>query len=127
MTGPVIAVIDDDAAMLEMLDDLLREAGYQVLSYTRGADALQFIRRAMPDLIILDLCLEDPDAGGMVLALLERDPLVQHIPVIVCSAQLRVLRELATWFKEHEHRVVPKPFHPDVLLAEVQAALAQRR
>jgi CheY-like chemotaxis protein len=125
-TPPVIAIIEDDPLIVQLLDDLLRQAGYVVINYRRGDDAQQFVHRTLPDLIILDLCLEDRDAGGMVLGLLELDPLVRHIPVIVCSAHVRVLREHAERFQAKGHRVVPKPFQPAVLLAEVQAALGQR-
>ncbi len=127
MSVPVIAVVEDDVHILQMLDTLLRGAHYHVISYTRGGDAHQFIRRTLPDLIILDLWLEDRSAGGMVLGMLELDPLTRDIPVIVCSAHIQVLRQQAQFFMAKGHRVLPKPFQPVVLLAEIEAALASRR
>jgi CheY-like chemotaxis protein len=127
MTVRVIAVVEDDVEILHMLDVLLRGASYQVISYTRGEDAHQFIRRTLPDLVILDLWLEDRNAGGMVLGLLELDPLTRNIPVIVCSAHVQVLREHAQYFTGKGHRVLPKPFEPAALLSEIETALASRR
>jgi CheY-like chemotaxis protein len=83
MSTNVIAVIDDDDATLQMLDLLLREAGYHVISSTRGSDAHQFILRSLPDLILLDLCLEDQQAGVRILNILAHDPRLCTIPMSV--------------------------------------------
>jgi DNA-binding response OmpR family regulator len=123
MSVPVIAVIEDDLSIVQLLDDLLCDAGYRVISYTQGRDAHQFILRTMPDLLILDWWLEDPAAGGMVLGLLERDPRTQQIPVIVCSAHIMALRQQADLLRARGHRILPKPFHYQELLACVQDAL----
>ncbi len=127
MATPVIAVVEDDVDILQMLDKLLRTAHYHVVGYTRGEDAHQFIRRTLPDVVILDLWLEDRSAGGMALGLLELDPLTRDIPVIICSAHVNVLREHAQYFAAKGHRVLPKPFQVETLLSEIEAALASRR
>jgi CheY-like chemotaxis protein len=127
MAVPLIAVIEDDVEILRLLDKLLHGANYHVISYTRGDDAHQFIRRTLPDVVILDLWLEDRNAGGMVLGMLELDPLTRHIPVIVCSAHIQVLHEHAQSFAAKGHRVLPKPFEVEALLAEIESVLVSRR
>ncbi len=67
---PRIVVVEDDTDILEMLTLALTDAGYTVLPWTQGADAHPFICTAQPDLVILDLWLEHPQAGSMVLGLL---------------------------------------------------------
>jgi DNA-binding response OmpR family regulator len=127
MPTPVIAVIDDDDATLQMLDLLLREAGYHVISSTRGADAHQFILRSLPDLILLDLCLEDQQAGVRILKSLAHDPLTCNIPVIVCSGRVDLLHEHAPLLRMRGWQALAKPFDPPQLLAQIEAALDTAR
>ncbi len=92
-----------------------RPPGFLVLS----------IHRVQPDLVILDLWLESQEAGGMVLGMLELDPLTQDIPVIVCSAHLDLLAQRAPYLQAKGHRVLAKPFTPEQLLATIADALGQ--
>lgn len=123
MTVPVIAVIEDDLAIVQMFDLLLRDAGYRVISYTRGTDAHQFILRTMPDLLILDWWLEDPTSGGTVLSVLEADSRTRHIPVIVCSAHINTFHQETAGLLERGYRVLPKPFVIETLFTYIQDAI----
>lgn len=123
MTIPVIAVIEDDLAIVHMFDLLLRDAGYRVISYTRGSDAQQFLLRTMPDLLILDWWLEDPSSGGTILSLLEEDPRTRQIPVIICSAHINTFYQEAARLRERGYRLLAKPFEIDTLLAYIQDAI----
>ena len=127
MSTHVIAVIDDDDATLQMLDLLLREAGYHVISSSRGTDAHQFVLRSLPDLILLDLCLEDQQAGVRILKALAHDPLTRNIAVIVCSGRVDLLREHAPLLQLRGWQTLAKPFHPPELLAQIEAALGTAR
>jgi DNA-binding response OmpR family regulator len=127
MPTNVIAVIDDDDAILQMLDLLLRESGYHVISSTRGADAHQFVLRSLPDLILLDLCLEDQQVGVRILKSLAHDPLTRNIPVIVCSGRVDLLHEHAPLLQQRGWQALAKPFHPPELLAQIEAALGPAR
>lgn len=78
-----VMVIDDDPEQREMLQDLLTERGYDVVTASDGEEGLRLSAQRPPDLIILDLVM--PRMGGLeVLAALKR----QHprLPVIVRSA-----------------------------------------
>lgn len=125
MPTPLIAVIEDNVDIVQMLDYLLREEGYQVISSTRGVDAYQFIRRVLPDVIILDLWLEHSDSGFEVLDQLEGDPGLRSVPVIVCSAHVDQLGERRARLDAKGYRMLVKPFYPDDLLNEIRAALSQ--
>lgn len=123
MAAPLIAVIEDDQGVLQILDLLLRDAGYQVISYPLGRNAHQFVLRTLPDLIILDLWLEHANAGSMVLAMLENDPSTRQIPVIICSAHVSALENLATPLHEKGYMLLAKPFEPEELFLKIRAAL----
>ena len=51
----VIFIIDDDAESREALSELLAEEGYTVVCAKNGRDALDYLSRSIPSLIILDL------------------------------------------------------------------------
>ena len=121
MATPVIAVVEDDPDIRELLDQLLTLEGYRVLLFHRGADAHAQFRRIKPDLVILDLWLETEAQGETVLGLLEQDVTTRDIPVIVCSGHIAVLKDKAAEFRKRGYGVVPKPFNIDELLAAVRA------
>ncbi len=123
MTVPVIAIVEDDDATREMLSVLLTSQGYAALTYPQGKDAHHLLRRARPDLVLLDQWLEDRTAGGLVLGLLELDPTTRDIPVIVMSADIRTLREREAQLQERGHWVLAKPFTPEELLLLIQNVL----
>jgi len=87
-----IAVVEYDAEIRELFDLLLTSAGYQTALWSPEKDALFMIREHKPDLVILDLWLEDRDAGGEVLGMMELDPTTKHIPVIICTAHSGAVR-----------------------------------
>ncbi len=59
-----IVVIEDDHAILALLDTLLTEAGYHPIRWDQVQDAHELIRTVQPDLVIFDLWLEHPGAGA---------------------------------------------------------------
>jgi two-component system, NtrC family, nitrogen regulation response regulator NtrX len=127
MARPVIAVIEDDPATAEMLEDVLADAGYETLTWPQGRDAHLVIRRAQPDLVVLDMWLEDPEAGGMVLGLLELDPATRHIPVVICSAHVDALRERRARLLERNYTLIQKPYHIAEVLNTITTLLAARQ
>lgn len=125
MRSNVIAVVDDDDATLQMLDSLLHDAGYQVISSASGRDVHQFILRSLPDVVLLDLWLEEQQAGLRILDALARDTATRTIPVIVYSGQVEFLRMQAPLFRTLGCQILEKPFHPPKLLAQIEIALSQ--
>ena len=121
-TTPLIAVVEDDPHTLEMLDEVLRHAGYQTFLWTRGKDAYLKIRERRPDLVILDMRLEHPQAGEMVLGRMEVDPATRQIPVVICTADL-YLRQRSRDFETRGYRLLEKPFAITALLALITTVL----
>jgi CheY-like chemotaxis protein len=122
--SPLIAVVNDDTTFLSLMHDLLTDEGYQVVLHIEGATAYQLIKQEMPDLVILDIRIEHPESGWVTLDLIRLDPATTRIPVLVCSADARQLREKADRLKQMRCDVIEKPFDLDDLLASVHASLA---
>src|SRR4051794_13943116 len=90
-----IAIIDDDTAICAVVADVLENEGYEVVQWHRGAGALALLRQVQPALVLLDIRMETPEAGWLVLEGLRADPCLAQLPVIVCSADCWFLRERA--------------------------------
>ena len=83
MTAPVIAVVDDDVYIGDMLQELLTREGYEVLRAYSGTETLLLLESRKPDLILLDLML--PGLSGEAVL-----PHLAGMPVIVLSAKAGV-------------------------------------
>ena len=123
-----IVLIDDDAALLELMHDLLQSIeDYEVLVCKEADQSHQFVKESRPDLVLLDIRIGDVEAGWTAFELLTLDPATRSIPVIVCSAGIRELRHHEPLLRRYGVAVLPKPFDLDELLDKVRAALAAGR
>lgn len=122
-----IAVIDDDAVFLDLMQDLLGLGeGYDVVTNADWVDSHEFIKRSQPDLIILDLMLGREQAGWAVLDLLAADDWSRRIPVVLCSAAASALESRPC--HAHQQTTVvglAKPFDLDHLLGTIERLLGQ--
>lgn len=88
MATGIVLVVDDDPAIVELVETALQDQGYQVLSAVNGA-ALQLARERQPDVILLDILMPGMD-GVEISQRLRADPLTARIPIIAMSAQDRL-------------------------------------
>src|SRR5436190_287660 len=102
---PLIAIVNDDIAITAMLGELLTDEGYQAFICFSGDEAHARIHRETPDLVILDMQMEQRDSGLIVLELLRLDPVTENIPIIMCSADGQFLREKAEQLRAHNCEV----------------------
>jgi CheY-like chemotaxis protein/two-component sensor histidine kinase len=84
-TRPVL-VVEDDAAVREMLRRVLAKDGLKVLEAVNGIDALERVAEKMPSLILLDLMMPEMDGFGFLAELRERKEW-RSIPVVVITAK----------------------------------------
>ncbi|HYC61074.1 MAG TPA: response regulator [Thermoanaerobaculia bacterium] len=84
--GAKLLIVDDDAAVHQMLEQELSKEGYVLESATSGADAIERAERSRPDVIILDLMM--PGMSGFEVAerLRQRES-TSRIPIIVMTAK----------------------------------------
>ena len=115
MTAPVIAIVDDDVYIGDMLEELLRREGYGVLRAYSGTEALMLLEDRRPDLILLDLML--PGLNGE-----EVLPHLTGIPVIVLSARAAV-EDKVDLLQGGAADYLTKPFDTRELLARIAVQL----
>jgi CheY-like chemotaxis protein len=121
-----IAVVNDDTDFLTLMAELLEDRGWTAIIHREGEDAYQLLKRELPDLIILDIRMGNPEQGWTILELLTLDPEIRSIPVIVCSAAIDDLRKKQDWLHEKGISILPKPFDIDDLYQSVALALDRR-
>jgi two-component system, cell cycle response regulator DivK len=110
-----VLIVDDDPAILNMLDELLRDESYETLLAGDGLTALGVAREKKPDLILMDLMLPVMD-GATAIRELKRDPSTKSIHIIAMSAGAN-LRMHADHLPADS--VIGKPFDLNTLLAGV--------
>lgn len=112
-----ILVVDDDLAILEALDLMLRDAGYETEVSTKNGDYVeQSLERQLPDLIVLDILLSGHD-GRTICKKLKSQEATKNVPVILISAHPNAEK---TAFEAGADDFLEKPFDIDNLLAKVQ-------
>ena len=82
-----LLVVDDDPAVRESMEELLRFEGYRVLTAADGEVGLRMVRGELPDLVVLDVAMPGLD-GFRVATLIKTDPTLQHIPIVLYSGHL---------------------------------------
>jgi CheY-like chemotaxis protein len=79
-----LLLVEDDSAIAEMYSFALRARGYEVTTAGDGLRALELVRAAPFDLVLLDLLMPNLDGYGVLAALRER-PLPEPVPVVVLT------------------------------------------
>lgn len=116
VTGSVLTV-DDNPANLDLLCQLLREHGYKVRAAPSGAMALEAIKAAPPELVLMDISMPVMD-GYEACRRIKKDPQSAAIPVIFLSALDHPIDKIKA-FQAGGSDYVAKPFQEEEVLARV--------
>jgi CheY-like chemotaxis protein len=83
-----ILILDDDPRMVRVLTRMIQSTGrrYEVARAYSGPEGLLEMQRQRPDLVLLDLVMPEMDGYG-ILAQMQEDPELRHVPVAVITAQ----------------------------------------
>ena len=113
-------VVDDNAIMRTIVGRILREAQFDIVEATNGAEAIQAFFRDKPDIVLMDLNMDGIDGTAAIRGILSINA---NARIVVCSATSDahiVLNLLKLGAKGY----VTKPFTPEKLLNAIDAALA---
>lgn len=111
---PLVLIVEDDQSLRDMLADLLDGSGYRTVTATDGAAGLDTLRRAAPDLVLLDVAMPIMD-GLTFLRRRSAEACRPTVPVVVMSAQRRE-SEVRTLGAQ---QFISKPFDLDDLLCVI--------
>ncbi len=121
MAAPLILVVEDDVALITLLQYNLERAGFRVALAQDGEQALLYANETPPDLILLDWMI--PLMSGIELCRqFRRTALLRTVPIIMVTArgeEADRIRGLETGADDY----VTKPFSPQELIARIRALL----
>jgi DNA-binding response OmpR family regulator len=118
-----ILAVDDDPAVLQLMEQVLQSRKYRVVTARGGREALTKVRETMPDLVVLDGML--PEVHGFeICRQLKTSERFRHIPVIMISAIHTGWRFAADVKEKYgADDYLEKPFEPVELLKRVESLL----
>ena len=118
MRKHLILVVDDEPPIVRLVKAKLRVDGYEVLTATRGEEALTVLRQETPDLVVLDVMMPDMDGFETLRRIRQHS----QVPVVMLTARgsdADKLKGLQSGADDY----VTKPFNPDELEARIAAVL----
>jgi DNA-binding response OmpR family regulator len=124
-----ILIVDDDQDYSEALATYLRAHGYRTVQAYSGEDGLRLARLERPDLILMDVIMEERTAGFFTVQELRRDRSLDGTPIFVVSSLYTTVPDFriepSRGWLAHD-AFFPKPVDLDVLLESIEAHLPPR-
>jgi CheY-like chemotaxis protein len=114
---PVILVVDDDAPILLLMRNLLREFGFDTATAATGEEAIRIARERNPDLILLDLNMPGMSGDEVMLAI-RGDGSLSAVPVLILSGEPVEPDELA---RLGANGAILKPFDVPSLIETIRS------
>jgi CheY-like chemotaxis protein len=114
-----IMIVDDEIGILEVLDSILTDAGYNVITAMNGREAVARLDESRPDLVLMDFMMPMLDGAGVLQYMRSHDGL-KAIPVILASAlSENTIRERCTGY----NAFLRKPFKTGRLMEHISKLL----
>lgn len=119
-----ILIVDDDAAIAELLAQALGDEGYETHTSIQSLRFFDAVKEINPDLILLDLMMPYLD-GRDELRLMSMEPGTQNIPVIMVTANVDAKNDEETFKKLGVKEVILKPFDLSSLVSTVKRTIGE--
>ncbi|HTZ11311.1 MAG TPA: ATP-binding protein [Candidatus Margulisiibacteriota bacterium] len=120
-----VLVIDDEKSMLDIIKNFLEKKDYAVTCSEKGLEAMEIIGGDKPDLVILDMRLQDT-SGYEIIGRLRSNKETSDIPIIGMSGYPEELTKIEDKQKEFALVSIAKPFDLENLLSIARRLLQQR-
>jgi CheY-like chemotaxis protein len=114
-----ILVVDDEFGILEVLEAILSDAGFKVISAMNGQEAMGLLQEEVPDLVIVDFMMPLLDGAGVIKAM-RADGRLGRVPVLLASAlPEQTISERCTGYDAF----LRKPYKTEKLMEEISRLL----
>ena len=120
-TNGRVLVVDDDAALAEMLSIVLRQEGFDSFTVARGDLALEALRSYKPDVVLLDLMLPGRDGIDVCKEIRAES----GIPIVMLTAKGDTV-DIVVGLESGADDYVVKPFKPKELVARIRARVRRK-
>ncbi|MEI7811132.1 MAG: response regulator [Ignavibacteria bacterium] len=122
----LIAIIDDDPDILDASTLVLKSKGYDVITANNPDDGYNIVKQFNPELIILDVMMDEPDDGFFLAQKFRKEKIMT--PILMYSSVSKVI---GMDFGANEmvpvDDFVEKPITPEELISKVEKLLIQQR
>lgn len=120
-----ILLVDDDIDLLEQNKLLLQNKGFEVITAETGKEGFQVFKDVLPDAVIVDLIMEEPDSGFVLCHRIKRTEHGKKIPVYILTSATyetgfkfsATTDEEKEWIKSDD--VLNKPVSVDELISKL--------
>ncbi len=119
---PLIAVIDDDPDIREASSLVLNSKGYEVVTGTNPKEGYEIVKKQNPDLIILDVMMDEPDDGFFLAQKFRREGIKTPI-IMYTSISKTVGMDFGVSEMVPVDDFVEKPISPETLIQKVEKLL----
>lgn len=117
----LILIVDDNTYNIQVLGNILRENDYRTAVAQNGFEALNFLEKKLPDLVLLDIMMPQMD-GYEVCERIKKDPDKAEIPVIFISVHTDTAEKVKA-FRAGAVDYITKPFQQEEILARIRVQL----
>ncbi len=121
----LVAIIDDDPDILDASSLVLKSKGFNVITASNPHDGYKIVKENNPDLIILDVMMDEPDDGFFLAQKFRREKITT--PILMYTS---ISKAVGMDFNKNEmvpvDDFVEKPISPDELVAKVQSLIAKK-
>jgi DNA-binding response OmpR family regulator len=117
-----IAIIDDDPDILDASSLVLTSKGYEVVTATNPDDGYKIVKENSPDLIILDVMMNEPDDGFFLAQKFRKDNISSPI-IMYTSVSKSLGMDYGVNALVPVDEFVEKPISPEQLIEKVEKLL----
>ena len=121
MSDNVIAIVDDEEDIVELVSHHLKREGFKVKEFYNGRDFLSYIESIIPDLAVLDIMLPGID-GLEICRILKSKARTSSLPIIMLTAKATEA-DVVVGLELGADDYMVKPFSPRELVARVKSIL----
>src|SRR5436190_14024283 len=114
-----ILVVEDDKGLQKYLKELLLDNGYAVHGAGDGIEALEYLKKTLPDVLVLDLGLPNMSGEAVTTEVRKKYP---ELPVIILTAKDSI-SDIVQGLNLGADDYMTKPFVADEFLARIKARL----
>ena len=118
----LIAVIDDDPDIREASTLVLTSKGYKVITASNPKDGYEIVKKNSPDLIILDVMMDEPDDGFFLAQKFRKEKIKTPI-IMYTSVSKSIGMDFGSSDMVPVDEFVEKPISPDQLISKVEKFL----
>lgn len=120
-----VLIVDDSPVERHILEQIMSEAGFSIVTAASGEEALVKVKAEIPDIVLMDVVMPGMN-GYQATREIAKTPETSHIPVIICTSRGADTDKL--WgMRQGATEYLVKPITKKTLLPKVEKALANAK